>query len=107
MRHCSDAGAVRRTCERRDAGNGTLLPYHRRRDIRDGSSVMDIGVNAFSGCGAIAEYHIKPTTLPTLANTNAFTSISFDCVLYVLTDSLAAHQAATNWSTYASHMIGE
>jgi hypothetical protein len=48
-----------------------------------------------------------PTTPPTLANTNAFTNILSDCKIYVPAASLTAYQEATNWSTYASYMVGE
>ena len=73
--------------------------------IPDG--VTSIGSNAFSDCTYVKEYHLLPTTPPTLINTNAFTSIASDCIIYVPADSLAAYQSATNWSTYASYMQGE
>ena len=54
---------------------------------------------------------MKPTTPPTLANSNAFSSIASDCVIYVPYSEdhsiLAAYQAASNWSTYASRMVEE
>lgn len=59
------------------------------------------------GGSGVAAYHVLPTTPPTLANTNAFTAIPADCIIYVPAASLAAYQAATNWSTYASRMVGE
>ena len=71
------------------------------------SGVTSIGSNAFSSCYGMAEYHFAPTTPPTLANTNAFTNIQSDCVIYVPSDSLEAYQTAENWSTYASYMVGE
>ena len=71
------------------------------------SGVTSIGSNAFSNCYGMAEYHFKPTTPPTLANVNAFTSIQSDCVIYVPAASLTAYQEAENWSTYASYMVGE
>ena len=69
-------------------------------------SVTSIGKNAFSSCYGMAEYHILSTTPPTLG-TNAFQNIPTDCTIYVPTESLEAYQTATNWSTYASHMVGE
>ena len=73
--------------------------------IPDG--VTSIGNNVFKGCTYVKEYHLLPTTPPTLSNTNAFTNIASDCIIYVPADSLAAYQSATNWSTYASYMQGE
>ena len=55
----------------------------------------------------MAEYHLKPTTPPALANTNAFNGISSDCIIYVPKGSLEDYQSATNWATYADYMREE
>ena len=73
--------------------------------IPDG--VTSIGSYAFNNCYGMAEYHLKSATPPTLSNTNAFTGIPSDCVIYVPQGSLEAYQTATNWATYASHMQEE
>ena len=69
--------------------------------------VTSIGNYAFGGCYGMAEYHIKPTTPPTLSNTNAFASIPSDCIIYDPQGCLEAYQNATNWTTYASKMQEE
>lgn len=71
------------------------------------SGVTSIGASAFYDCGSVAEYHIKPTTPPTLENVNAFSSGAPDLKIYVPSAKLADYQAAENWSTYASYMVGE
>ena len=71
------------------------------------SSVTSISNYAFSGCTGVGAYHVLPTTPPTLSSTNAFTGIPSDCIIYVPAASLAAYKDATNWSTYASSMVGE
>ena len=75
------------------------------------SGVTNIGNKAFSQCYGVAEYHFAPTTPPTLANTNAFSGIPVDCIIYVPYSSdhsiLEAYKTATNWSTYASYMQEE
>jgi len=75
------------------------------------STVTTINSNAFNNCYGLCEYHFKPTTPPTLANTNAFTNINTNCKMYVpYSDDhsiLAAYQAAENWSTYSSYMVEE
>ena len=73
--------------------------------IPDG--VTSIGGSAFSYCYGIKEYHFKPLTPPTLSNTNAFSGIPKDCVIYVPVGSLEAYKTATNWSNYASQMQEE
>ena len=70
-------------------------------------SVTSIGNSAFYSCVGVAKYHLKPTTPPTLASTNAFTSIPSDCIIYVPQGCLDAYQTATNWSNYASYMQEE
>ena len=70
-------------------------------------SVTSIGGNAFYNCFGMAEYHLKPTTPPTLSSTNAFTNIPSDCIIYVPAGCLEAYQNATNWTTYASYMKEE
>ena len=75
------------------------------------NGVTSISSNTFKNCYGMAQYHIMSTTPPTLANINAFSNIPADCIIYVPYSEdhsiLAAYQAATNWSTYASHMQEE
>ena len=73
--------------------------------IPDG--VTSIGDNTFSRCYGVAEYHLKPTTPPTISNTNAFNKIPSDCIIYVPKGCLETYQNATNWTTYASHIQEE
>ena len=73
--------------------------------IPDG--VSSIGECAFADCCGVAEYHLKPTTPPTLSSTNAFNNIPSDCIIYVPQGCLEAYQNATNWTTYASHIQEE
>ena len=73
--------------------------------IPDG--VTSIISYAFNSCYGMAEYHLKPTTPPALANTNAFNGISSDCIIYVPKGSLEDYQSATNWATYADYMREE
>lgn len=70
-------------------------------------NVTKIFDGAFRYCYGIEEYHLKPTTPPTLTNTNAFLEIPSDCKIYVPIGSLEAYKTATNWSSYADYMIGE
>lgn len=70
------------------------------------SGVTSIAASAFSNCG-VGEYHFMSETPPTLANTNAFTNIVSDCIMYVPKGCLEAYQTASNWSTYASYMREE
>ena len=70
-------------------------------------SVTSINASAFTNCYSISEYHFKPITPPTLANSNAFSGIPSDCIIYVPQGSLSAYQQATNWSQFSSYMQEE
>lgn len=61
------------------------------------SNVTSIGDYAFDHCENLASIRL-PATPPTLSNGNAFNVFNVDCVFYIPTGSLAAYQAATNWS---------
>jgi hypothetical protein len=65
-----------------------------------------IAASAFDGCTSMKVYDFTPCTyVPTLANTNAFTSIPSDCKIVVPDSLYDSWIAATNWSTYASQII--
>ena len=70
-------------------------------------SVTSIGDGAFYRCYGMAEYHLKPTTPPTLLSKTVFENIPSDCVIYVPAGCLEAYQTATNWATHADKMREE
>ena len=73
--------------------------------IPDG--VTSIANRIFSGCYCVAFYDFTAyTTVPTLANTNAFTGIPADCQIRVPAALVDTWKAATNWATYADHIVG-
>ena len=71
------------------------------------SSVTNINTYVFIGCYGMAIYDFtKHTSVPTLSNTNAFSSIPSDCVIKVPASLAEEWKAATNWSTYADKIVG-
>ena len=68
------------------------------------SSLTSIGQYAFNGCSSLQYIRIEATTPPTLASTNAIPSTIG--AIYVPDESVAAYQAATNWSSFASKIKG-
>ena len=68
------------------------------------ASLTSIGNSAFSGCSSLQYIRIEATTPPTLSETNAIPSTIG--AIYVPDESVAAYQAATNWSSFASKIKG-
>lgn len=66
-----------------------------------------IGSQSFYQCVGCGFYDFSEcTAVPTLANANAFTSIPADCEIRVPASLVSQWKAATNWSTYADHIVG-
>lgn len=71
------------------------------------NSVTLIGNNAFQNCYGVRYYDFtRHTAVPTLSGTNAFNGIAADCEIRVPAALVDAWKAATNWSTYADHIVG-
>jgi hypothetical protein len=74
------------------------------------ASVSSLGENAFANCSSMQEIHFLSTTPPTMENSGSgspFHKTPSSMVIYVPSASLSAYQSATNWSVYASQMVGE
>lgn len=68
---------------------------------------LSIGQNAFANALGMKFYDFTThTAVPTLTNTNAFTGIPEDCEIRVPAALAEEWKAATNWSTYADHIVG-
>lgn len=71
------------------------------------NSITSIDANTFNSCYGMAIYDFTShTSVPTLANTNAFNNIPSDCKIKVPASLLEEWKAATNWSTYADKIVG-
>ena len=67
-------------------------------------SVTNIGNKAFSNCRSIKHYVLECSSVPTLSNTNAFTSINKAAFIWVKDELVESYKSATNWSTYATYI---
>ena len=73
--------------------------------IPDG--VTSIDNNAFGYCYGMRYYDFSAcTSVPALSNTNAFNKLPSDCQMLIPAALADAWKAATNWSTYADHIVG-
>jgi hypothetical protein len=71
------------------------------------NSVTSIGTYAFIGCKSMAFYDFTShTAVPTLSSSNAISGIPSDCEIRVPAALAEEWKAATNWSTYASQIVG-
>ena len=71
------------------------------------NGVTTIQGYAFSYCYGVAFYDFTAcTAVPTLSSTNAFLTISADCQIRVPASLVDTWKAATNWLTYADHIVG-
>jgi hypothetical protein len=69
-------------------------------------SVTSIGNYTFYDCSGMAFYDFRAAkSVPTLSNTNAFSSISSDCKIVVPDSLYDTWIAATNWSSHASKIV--
>ena len=88
-------------------GNSAFSSCYSLASVTIPDSVTSIWESAFRYCYGVKEYHLLPTTPPSLPNANAFNGIPSDCIIYVPAGSLEAYQTATNWSEYADQMQEE
>ena len=69
--------------------------------------VTSVGANTFNACYSCLEWDFTHcTTVPTLANTNAFSGIRPTAKIKVPASLEASWKTAANWSTYASYIVG-
>lgn len=87
-------------------GNSAFSSCYSLASVTIPSDVTSIGNSAFSSCYGIAEYHVKPTSTPTLG-TDVFKYIGSDCVIYVPSAKVNDYKGATGWIAYASYIQGE
>ena len=71
------------------------------------NGVTSIASSAFYNCYSVAFYDFTAcTSVPTLSNANAFRNIAEDCQIRVPASLVDAWKTATNWSTYATYIVG-
>lgn len=88
-------------------GNSAFYSCYSLASITIPNGITSIGDSTFHNCRGVAFYDFTAcTTVPTLASTNAFTGIPADCQICVPASLVDAWKAATNWSNYASHIVG-
>ena len=70
-------------------------------------SVTTIKNSAFSTCYGLGFIRFEPTIPPTVANSNAFSNLSTDCIIYIPAGSLEAYTSATNYPSSSTYTYVE
>jgi hypothetical protein len=71
-----------------------------------GSSVMLIAYSTFKDCKSLINVYCKATTPPSLSGTDVFDNNGSGRKIYVPAESVDAYKSATDWSEYASAIVG-
>ena len=88
-------------------GTGAFNTCHSLASITIPNGVTTINSSTFGSCYGVVFYDFTAyTTVPTLNSGDAFTGISADCQIRVPVSLVDAWKAATNWSSYAAHIVG-
>ena len=89
-----------------DIGTYTFYSCYSLASIAIPDGVTSIKKMAFLDCQGMRYYDFSACTdIPTLSNTNAFNNIPSDCQMLIPSALFDAWSTATNWATYASHMV--
>lgn len=84
-------------------GQNTFSGWATCTSVKIGSGVTSMGTNAFQGltsCDVLECYAITP---PTIAS-NTFAGLKSTCIIKVPSGSVAAYQAAANWSAFSARI---
>ena len=88
-------------------GNNAFYNCYSLSGITIPDGVTSIGSSAFYNCYGIKFYDFTTSTaVPTLKSNKAFNGIVADCEIRVPAALADEWKAATNWSTYANHIVG-
>ena len=101
---CSSLAEIALPASLTSIGNYAFKDCTTLAEISLPASLTSIGGNAFQYCSSLQYISIEATTPPTFASTNAIPSTIG--AIYVPDESVAAYQAATNWSSFASKIKG-
>ena len=71
------------------------------------SGVTSVGAQAFYNCYGLSYIKFEPTTPPTVSNSDAWTNIPDDCIIYVPSGTLSDYTSATNYPSSSTYTYVE
>lgn len=103
---CTKAKSLRIGKGLKSIGYATFYRCESLESIMVAANLESIAKLAFAYCEACLEYDFTAcTTVPQLADVNAFDGINVDCKIYVPAALLDEWKAATNWAEYADYIV--
>ena len=89
-----------------EIGSSAFYGCRSLKSVTIGDSVTTIGGGAFKYCRSLTSVYCKATTPPALGGTSVFDENGSGRKIYVPAGSVNAYKIATNWTEYASAIVG-
>lgn len=103
---CTNAKSLYIGSGMKSIGYATFYRCESLESIMVAANLESIAKLSFAYCEACLEYDFTAcTTVPQLADANAFESINADCKIYVPAALLDEWKEATNWAEYADYIV--
>lgn len=104
--HCCSLASVIIPNSVTNIDDNTFQNCHALARITIPNSITNIDTSAFASCYGMATYDFTShASVPTLSHVRAFNGISYDCIIEVPAALYNQWKSATNWSTYADHIV--
>lgn len=71
------------------------------------SKVTSIGANAFKNCYSLAYIKFESTTPPVVGDSNAWSGVPTDCIIYVPSGTLSSYTTSTNYPSSSTYTYVE
>ena len=88
-------------------GNSMFIGCYTLTSVTIPDGVTSIGSSAFDGCYGLGFIRFESSTPPDVPNSNAFSSVPTDCIIYVPAGSLSAYTSATNYPSSSTYTYVE
>ena len=101
--YCQSPQSMTISSEVTSIGNNAFYYCYSLQSVTIPSGVTSIGSNAFCSCSSLYFITFKPTTAPTVSNSNAWSSVPTDCTIYIPYSALASYLSASNYPAKATY----